>query len=108
MTPKKKNRKAIKAKIRAIINCGGSASAKEIIVAINPVLSGWVNYSRVGNSSRAFSEVRDYLEMKVRTLLTRRKRRQKRSIGWRRWSNEYLYWVFGLFWDWKLQPLGNV
>ena len=46
---------------------------------------------RVGNSSRAFSEVRDYVEMKVRTLLTRRKRRRKSSIGWRRWSNEYLY-----------------
>mgnify|MGYP000491208208 CR=1 FL=1 len=36
----------------------------------NAVIRGWVNYFRVGNSSRAFSEVRDYLEMKVRTLLT--------------------------------------
>jgi len=50
-------------------------------------------------------EVRDYVEMKIRTLLTRRKRRQKRSIGWRRWSNEYLYDVLGLYWDWKIQPL---
>lgn len=56
-------------------------------------------------SNRAFSEIRDYAEMKVRTLLTRRKRRRKRSIGWRRWSNEYLYGVLGLFWDWKVQPL---
>jgi hypothetical protein len=46
-----------------------------------------------------------YVEMKVRTLLTRRKRRQKRSIGWRRWSNEYLYDVLGLYWDWKIYPL---
>ena len=64
-----------------------------------------MNYFRVGNSNRAFSEVRDYVEMKVRTSLTRRKRRQKRSIGWRRWSNEYLYDVLGLYWDWKIQPL---
>ncbi|MHB0803640.1 reverse transcriptase, partial [Bacillus thuringiensis] len=49
--------------------------------------------------------VRDYTEMKVRTLLTRRKRRQKRSIGWQRWSNEYLYGVLGLYWDWKVLPL---
>jgi hypothetical protein len=28
-------------------------------------------------------------------------------VGWRWWSNEYLYGVLGLFWDWKLQPLGN-
>ena len=72
---------------------------------INTVLAGWVNYFRVGNASRAFSEVRDYVEMKVRTLLTRRKRRRKRSVGWRRWSNEYLYGVLGLFWDWKIHPL---
>ena len=108
MTPKKKARKAIKAKIREIIKHGGASPANEIIARINVAVAGWVNYFRVGNSSRAFSEVRDYLEMKVRTLLTRRKRRQKRSVGWRRWSNEYLYEVLELFWDWKLHPLGNV
>ena len=108
MTPKKKARQAIKAKIREIIRCGGSTSAKELIKRINTVVAGWAEYFRVGNSSRAFSEVRDYLEMKVRTLLTRRKRRRKRSVGWRRWSNEYLYVVLGLFWDWKIRPLQNV
>ena len=105
MTPKKKARKAIKAKVRDLIRRGGATPAKEIVVHINAVLAGWVNYFRVGNSSRAFSEVRDYTEMKVRTLLTRRKRKRKRSIGWRRWSNEYLYGVLGLYWDWKLHPL---
>ncbi|MFW6105310.1 MAG: group II intron reverse transcriptase/maturase [Chloroflexota bacterium] len=108
MTPKKKARKAIKAKIREIIKHGGAFPANEIIARINVAVAGWANYFRVGNSSRAFGEVRDYLEMKVRTLLTRRKRRQKRSVGWRRWSNEYLYEVLELFWDWKLHPLGNV
>jgi hypothetical protein len=67
-----------------------------------------VNYYRIGNSSKAFSEVRDYLEMKIRTLLTRRKRRSKISIGWRRWSNEYIYGTLGLFWDWKLKHLKPV
>jgi hypothetical protein len=105
MTPKKKARKAIKAKIREIIVHGGALTAQAIVKKINAALAGWVNYFRVGNSSRAFSEVREYVEMKVRTLLTRRKRRQKRSIGWRRWSNEYLYEVLGLYWDWKIQPL---
>jgi len=108
MTPKKKARKAIKANIREIIKHGGASPTYEIIDKINEAVAGWVNYFRVGNSNRAFSEVRDYLEMKVRTLLTRRKRRKKRSVGWRRWSNEYLYDVLELFWDWKLQPLQNV
>jgi RNA-directed DNA polymerase len=108
MTPKKKSRKAVKAKVRDIIAGGGAAPATEVVKRINATLAGWVTYFRVGNSSRAFSEVRDYVEMKVRTLLTRRKRRRKRSVGWRRWSNEYLYDVLGLYWDWKIQPLPGV
>ena len=105
MTPKKKARKAVKAKIRDIIARGGATPANEVVKQINATLAGWVNYFRVGNASRAFSEVRDYVEMKLRTLLTRRKRRRKSSVGWRRWSNEYLYEVLGLYWDWKIQPL---
>ena len=105
MTPKKKARKAIKGKVREIIRHGGATPAKELVARINAALAGWVNYFRVGNSSRAFSEVREYVEMKVRTLLTRRKRRKKRSVGWRRWSNALLYEVLGLFWDWKIRPL---
>jgi RNA-directed DNA polymerase len=108
MTPKKKARKAVKARIRDIIRQGGATPAKTLVSEINTVLAGWVNYFRVGNSNRAFSEVRDYTEMKIRTLLTRRKRRRKRSIGWRRWSNEYLYGVLGLYWDWKIHPLKGV
>jgi len=107
MTPKKKARIAVKAKIRTTIQRGGSTPAKVVIKRLNAQVAGWVNYFRVGNSSRAFSEIRNYLEMKVRTLLTRRKRKRKTSVGWRRWSNEYLYGALGLYWSWKLQPLGN-
>ena len=105
MTPRKKARKAIKAKIREMIRRGGATPMHVLIARLNAVVAGWVQYFRVGNSSRAFSEVRDYLEMKIRTLLTRRKRRQKRSVGWRRWSNVYLYDVLGLYWGWKTHPL---
>lgn len=108
MTPRKKARTAVKTRIREIIQNGGAKPAKNLIKQVNAVLAGWVNYFRVGNSSRAFSEVRDYTEMKIRTLLTRRKRRKKRSIGWRRWSNKYLYDVLGLYWDWKIHPLKSV
>jgi len=99
LTPKKKARQAMKAKIRDIIGNGGALSMEEIIAQIKAAVAGWVEYFRVGNASRAFSEIRDYMEMKVRTLLTRRKRRRKRSVGWRRRSNEYLYGVLGLHWD---------
>src|SRR5271165_3575957 len=108
MTPKKKARMAVKAKIRDIIGRGGATPMPKVVAQINAAIAGWVQYFRVGNSSRAFSEVHEYVEMKVRTLLTRRKRRRKTSIGWRRWSSEYLYDVLGLYWGWKLQPLPGV
>jgi RNA-directed DNA polymerase len=95
----------VKAKIRDIIRSGGATPVAIIVARVNAIVAGWVNYFRVGNPSRAFSEVRDYLEMKIRTLLTRRKRRRKTSIGWRRWSNEYVYGVLGLYWDWKIHHL---
>jgi group II intron reverse transcriptase/maturase len=107
MTPKKSARLAIKAKIREIIQQAGATPLKEVIARINRALAGWVNYFRCGHASRAFSDVRDYVEMKVRNLLSRRKRRHKRGIGWRRWSNAYLYDVLGLFWDWKVRHLPN-
>lgn len=31
--------------------------------------------------------------------------RRKTSVGWRRWCNEYLYDVLGLYLDWKIHPL---
>lgn len=105
MTPKKKSRLAIKAKIRETIARSGSMPIKAIIKRLNVMITGWVQYFRVGNSNRAFSEVRDYLEMKIRILLTRRKKRRKRSIGWERWSHEYIYGILGLYWGWQLQRL---
>jgi RNA-directed DNA polymerase len=108
LTPKKKARQAIKAKVRDSIARSGASPMPTVVQQINAMLAGWVNYFRVGNASRALSEVRDYVERKIRTLLTRRKRRRKSSVGWRRWSNEYLYDVLGLYGDWKIQPLPGV
>ena len=105
LTPRKKARLAIKTKIREIISNGGATQVKELVNQINAALAGWVAYFRVGNSSDAFNEVRDYLEMKLRLLLTRRKK--KRGVGWRRWSSEHLYKVLGLYRDWKIQYLKN-
>ncbi|MGH9398644.1 MAG: group II intron maturase-specific domain-containing protein [Terriglobia bacterium] len=72
MSPKKKARKAVKAKVRDIIAHGGTTPMRELVKQINATLGGWVHYFRVGNASRAFSEVREDAEMKVRTLLAGR------------------------------------
>jgi hypothetical protein len=84
MTPKKKARKTIKAKVRDIIQHSGATPMPKVVAQLNASLAGWINYFRVGNAGGAFGEVRDYTEMKVLGLLTRRKRRRKTSTGWRR------------------------
>jgi Domain of unknown function (DUF4372)/Transposase DDE domain/Group II intron, maturase-specific domain len=96
---------AQRTRLQRTVNADVASLHAKVIEQVNASLAGWVHYFRVGNSSRAFSEVRDYAEMNLHNLLTRRKRRRKTSTGWRRWSNEYLYDVLGLCWDWTIQPL---
>ena len=92
ITPKKTACKAVKAKGRDLIRRGGAPPAKGMGAQSNTVLAGWVNSCRVGHASRAVSEVRNTVEMSA-------------VVGGRRWRNEYLDGVLGLFWDWKSQPL---
>jgi RNA-directed DNA polymerase len=82
MTPKKKARKAIKAKIRDIIATGGASTAAELVMKINAAVAGWVNYFRVDNSSRAFSEVRgrqSIQSLSLSPVLERRRRKIRRK-----------------------------
>lgn len=63
MIPKKKARTTVKAKICELIQNAGAKPTQDLIKQINAVLTGWVNYFQVGNSSQTFSEVRNYMEM---------------------------------------------
>src|SRR5262249_7192203 len=47
---------------------------------MNPILRGWVNYFAVGNASRCFSFVKDWVEKKVQRHLMRARNRQ--GHGW--------------------------
>jgi RNA-directed DNA polymerase len=40
-----------------------------LIGLINPVLRGWVNYFRVGYSSRRFGYVKGWVEKKIRRAI---------------------------------------
>ena len=72
-----------------------SQPVDRVITLINPVLRGWVNYFRVGQSSRCFGYVKDWVEKKVRRHLMRA--RGRRGFGWTRWSRRWLYAQLGLF-----------
>lgn len=105
LIPKKNALIKLRGKLRTIVRNNRFLKTKEIIKKINSVMEGWVNYYRVGHSSKAFSNIRDYLEKLIRRLLERRTRKRGRSFGWKKWSNHYIYGILGLYWDYKIQYL---
>ena len=112
--PKMKKRTALFAKLREVFRQHVSQPVGEVIEEINPILRGWMNYFRIGHSSRCFSKIRDWVEMKIRRHLMRS--RQRAGMGWKRWSREWIYVALGLFNDYrvgrgllpKAQPASNV
>ena len=68
-----------------------------------PILRGWVNYFAVGDASRCFGFVKDWVEKKVRRHLMRA--RKRRGFGWDRWSRRWLYEHLGLFEGYRVSRL---
>jgi RNA-directed DNA polymerase len=82
--PKMKKRTALFAKLREVFRQHVSQPVGEVMEEINPILRGWMNYFRIGHSSRCFSKIRDWVEMKIRRHLMRS--RLRKGQGWKRWS----------------------
>jgi len=98
--PKLKKRTALFENLREIFRKHVSWPVEKVIVKINPILRGWVNYFRVGHSSSCFYMVKRWVEKKVRQHLMRA--RGRKGFGWKRWSSEWLYERLGLFNDYRL------
>jgi RNA-directed DNA polymerase len=100
ITPAQKQRTALLRKLKGEFRGRDSQPAREVIAVINPILRGWVNYFRIGNATRCFSYVRDWVEKKMRRHLMRARGRQ--GFGWKRWSQDWLYTMLGLFNDYRV------
>ena len=97
--PKKKKRSALFAKLREVFQHQVSQPVGRVIAMINPILRGWVNYFRIGHSSRCFSLIRNWVEMRIRRHMMRA--RLHKGQGWKRWSSEWIYRVLGLYNDYS-------
>lgn len=93
--PKLNKRTALLQRLKDIFRRFQSQPADRVVALINPVLRGWVNYFAVGNASRCFGYVKDWVEKKMRRHLMRARKRQ--GFGWDRWSRRWLYDKLGLF-----------
>ena len=94
-TPKLKKRTALLEKLKDIFRCFQSQPIGRVVALINPILRGWVRYFAIGDASRCFGFVKDWVEKKVRRHL--RRARGLRGFGWDRWSRRWLYDHLGLF-----------
>ena len=94
-TPRKKKRQEIGKKIKAALKANWNKPFKEVIQTVNAIIRGWVNYFRIGNSNSTFNKVRNYIEMKVRKFVMRRKK--LKGFGWKKWSREEIYGKWGLY-----------
>ena len=84
--PSAKSMNTIRAKIRDVLSPRYMLplSIQEVVEKINPLLRGWMNYFRFGNSSKQFSHIDMYVH--ERMALWWSKKHQKRG---RRWKRDY-------------------
>jgi RNA-directed DNA polymerase len=94
-TPKLKKRTALLEKLRDIFRRFQSQPVGRVVALLNPILRGWVRYFAIGDASRCFGFIKDWVEKKVRRHL--RRARGLRGFGWDRWSRRWLYEHLGLF-----------
>jgi RNA-directed DNA polymerase len=103
VTPQLKKRTALLRELKAVFARHRSQPIGRVVQQINPILRGWVNYFAIGNSSRCFGYVRDWVEKKVRRHLMRA--RNRGGFGWKRWSSQWLYTVLGLHANYRLHRM---
>jgi RNA-directed DNA polymerase len=100
-TPMKKKQSDLLRRVGRILKFSRQRTIKDVLEQIRPVIMGWVNYFRVGNSRRAFDWIRFEVMRKIRRFVMKQKGRP--GCGWKRWSNEQIYKEWGLVNDYRVQ-----
>lgn len=100
VAPKAKKRTEVLSKLRQVFRSQVSHPVDNVIVRINPILRGRVNYFRIGDSHRSFKCVRAWTERRVRRHLMRQQNRS--GFGWKTWSTAWLHQELALFNEYRL------
>jgi len=94
-TPMQKQRTALLRKLKDLCRRYESQPVDRVLDLINPIRRGWVRSFAVGDSSRCFGFIKDWVEKKVRRHLMRA--RHRKGFGWKRGSRRWLYDTWRLF-----------
>jgi RNA-directed DNA polymerase len=94
--PAPKAMNAVKKKIREAVRGGQHRNLPDLLrERVNPVLRGWGNYFKTGNSRMHFLRIANYTTWTLCIML--RKKYKKRSKGWRDHPPSWFYNYHGLF-----------
>lgn len=100
-TPMRKKQSELVRRIGRILKFSRQRKLCDVLEQIRPIIVGWVNYFRVGNSRRAFEWIRFEMMRKIRRFAMKQKGRP--GCGWKRWSNETIYKEWGLVNEYRVQ-----
>ncbi|MCZ7587293.1 MAG: hypothetical protein M5U27_00200 [Gaiella sp.] len=69
----------------------GIGDIRELIAALNPILRGWGNYFRTGNSTLKFIQLDRYVAWRLKRLLIKKRGRNLRAGQAERWTRQWLH-----------------
>lgn len=98
--PSQKSENKIREKIRQVTDKRKPVKATEVVKDLNSVLRGWVNYFRIGNSTKNFGRIEWYAMQRIRKFI--RYRGQRSGYGYKQYPIEFLYGKLGLYHDYSL------
>jgi RNA-directed DNA polymerase len=98
--PRAKSVKALRTKLREKTRRARPGSMTQICAELGPILRGWFNYFRNGNSGPTFGDLSSWVRRRLRSILHRR--HKGRGIGR---ASLHLRWPNGLFAAWGLYDL---
>ena len=99
--------KSVKKKIKEVESSSQHWDLPELIgKRVNPILRGWGNYFKTGNSRKHFLSVANYTVWTLCIML--RKKHKKRGKGWRDHPPSWFYDYHGLLKLYSLSVTGDV
>lgn len=101
LTPRIQARTTLLRKLKELFRRFDSQPIDRVISLINPIVQGWVNYFRIGHSSRCLDYIKNWLERKIRRHFMRA--RNLHGFGWDRWSSAYIFKTLGVYNDFRVK-----
>jgi len=96
--PSARSMKRVRQRVKELTgsNRNGVKDVRVLISDLNPVLRGWGNYFRSGNTARKFNQLDTYVWGRLSGFLVRRHGRNLRAQQFEQWTRTF-FWQHGLY-----------